>query len=131
MSTMPGPADQSTAQTTHETLYPAMPPADDAPLTFGQFRWYMQGAQHARDAVMYGLVGLVSLGIVFGPLALIEAKKAQAFGVDARAGRILGWIAIGLFALSILFVIFYFVFVLAVLIPLMSHLPRNGATYSS
>ncbi|MEA5457356.1 hypothetical protein SPF06_21790 [Sinomonas sp. JGH33] len=128
MSTMPGPAAQNAGP--HETLYAAVPPADDAPLTFGQFRWYMQGTQHARDAVMFGLVGLVSLGIVFGPLALIEAKKAQAFGVDARAGRILGWIAIGLFALGILFVIFYFVFIFAVLYPLVQHLPRSGTSYS-
>ncbi|NUP73731.1 MAG: hypothetical protein HOQ07_03645 [Sinomonas sp.] len=103
---------------------------DDQPLTYGQFRWFMQGNQHARDAVLLGVVGLISWGIVFGPLALIEAKKAQAFGVDAKAGRILGWIAIGIFALWVLFALLYMIFVLAILIPAVQHAPRTGTSFS-
>lgn len=77
-------------------------------MTFDQFRWYMDGARHARDALLFGIVGIFVLGILFGPLALSQAKKAEAYGADATAGKVLGWVAIGWFCLTVLFFIGYF-----------------------
>lgn len=92
--------------------YPG-PPSNEQPITFWQFRWYMEGVQHARDAVMFGVLGILTLGIVFGPLALSQAKKAEAYGIDGKTGKVLGWIAIGWFCLGALFFIAYFIFFFA------------------
>lgn len=43
-----------------------------------------------------GVIGLVVLGIVFGPLALVQAHKAEVLGVKATAGKVLGWISVTL-----------------------------------
>lgn len=54
----------------------------------------VQGARHARNAIIFGIVGvLIGLGIIFGPLALIQAKKADHLGVPTVVGSVLGWIA--------------------------------------
>jgi hypothetical protein len=91
----------------------------DQPLTYGQFRWYMDGMQHARDAMLFGVLSIFTIGVLFGPLALIEARRAEQFGIPARAGKVLGWIGIGLFALWILVFAAYVAFFIAVVI----HLP--------
>lgn len=63
-----------------------------------------QGEGHKRNSVILGVIGLFLLGIVLGPLALWQAGKAEALGVKATAGKVLGWIdlvfgALGLFML--------------------------------
>lgn len=55
---------------------------------------YAQGMGHRSTATTFGVLGLFILGIVFGPLALVQAKKAEAFGVKATAGKVFGWISI-------------------------------------
>lgn len=94
-------------------------PANDQPLTFGQFRYYMQGLQHARDAVLLGALGILLLGVVFGPLALSQARKAEAYGVDATNGKVLAWIAIGWFCLQALFIIAYLIFFFTVALQML------------
>lgn len=94
-------------------------PVNDQPLTFGQFRYYMQGLQHARDAVLLGALGIFTLGVVFGPLALSQAKKAEAYGADATNGKVLAWIAIGWFCLQALFFLAYLVFFFTVVLQLL------------
>lgn len=51
-----------------------------------------QGESHKRNSVIMGVIGLFILGIVLGPLALWQAGKAEALGVKATAGKVLGWI---------------------------------------
>ncbi|MFF0990623.1 hypothetical protein [Kocuria nitroreducens] len=51
-----------------------------------------QGESHKRNSVIMGVIGLFLLGIVLGPLALWQASKAEALGVKATAGKVLGWI---------------------------------------
>jgi hypothetical protein len=72
----------------------------------------MEGLQHARDGLVLGVIGIVFLGIVFGPLALAQAKKAEAFGINAQNTKVVAWIAIGWFCAQLVFVILYFIFVL-------------------
>jgi hypothetical protein len=98
------------------------PCADQQPVTMGQFRWYMEGMRHARLAMVFGILGLVSLGALFGPLAISQAKQAEAYGVPASEGRVLGWIGIGLFAMWVLFFIAYLVLIFAVV----TNLPHSG-----
>lgn len=46
----------------------------------GQLQWYMEGMRHARLAAVFGVIGIFSLGVVFGPLAIMQAKKAEGLG---------------------------------------------------
>lgn len=66
---------------------------------------YVQGLGHRSAATIFGVVGIFVLGIVFGPLALVQASKAEALGVQATAGKVLGWICV---VVSILWLIFIF-----------------------
>lgn len=51
-----------------------------------------EGEKHKRNSVILGVIGLFIAGILLGPLALWQAGKAQALGVQATAGKVLGWI---------------------------------------
>ncbi|MEG9248218.1 hypothetical protein V6S67_08985 [Arthrobacter sp. Soc17.1.1.1] len=51
-------------------------------------------AGKARTAsLVLGIVGIFFLGIVLGPLAIMQANKAERLGERSSAGRVLGWIA--------------------------------------
>ncbi len=50
------------------------------------------GQTHSSNALILGIVGLFVLGIVLGPLAISQASKAERWGVQATAGKVLGWI---------------------------------------
>ena len=76
-----------------------------APMTAQVQRDYMQGMSHRSNSAIFGVIGLFVLGVVFGPLALVQANKAEALGVKATAGKVLGWISVG-FAILWLFFIF-------------------------
>jgi hypothetical protein len=66
---------------------------------------YMQGMSHRSTATIFGVIGLFILGIVFGPLALVQANKAEALGVRATAGKVLGWISVGFSILWLMFIV--------------------------
>jgi uncharacterized Tic20 family protein len=67
----------------------------------------VQGARHARNAIIFGFVGvLVGLGLIFGPLALWQAKKAERYGSPTVFGSVLGWIATVAGALVLLYAVF-------------------------
>lgn len=61
-----------------------------------------------RDALLFGIVGLFFLGIVCGPLAIAQAKKAEKLGERATAGKILGWIDLVFGAIAIVGLILNF-----------------------
>ncbi|WP_035780395.1 hypothetical protein [Arthrobacter sp. H14] len=67
-----------------------------------QSRQYMEGSKHAQTSLVFGIIGLFFLGIVFGPLAIVQAKKAEALNVPSSAGKILGWIDVVFGILSII-----------------------------
>ncbi len=105
-------------------LQPGYPQSDQTPVTQGQLRWYLEGMRHARLAAVFGVLGIVSLGVVFGPLALMQSKKAEAYGVPAQDGRILGWVGIGLFIAWCLFFIAYFILIVSFITQL-PHIMRS------
>jgi uncharacterized Tic20 family protein len=67
------------------------------PTPFGQNQQMMhsseEGAKAAQLSLIFGIVGLFALGLVFGPLALIQARKAERHNTPATAGKVLGWIS--------------------------------------
>ncbi|GAB3560954.1 hypothetical protein GCM10027405_11780 [Arthrobacter alkaliphilus] len=66
---------------------------------------YAQGMNHRSTATIFGVLGIFVLGIVFGPLAIVQASKAEALGVKATAGKVLGWICVGVTALWLIFIV--------------------------
>lgn len=51
------------------------------------------GEKAKTRSLMFGVLGLFVVGIVFGPLAISQASKAEQHGTKATAGKVLGWIA--------------------------------------
>lgn len=111
-----------TMSTSQRGPYNAYSNPDQQPVTMGQLRWYMEGMRHARLASVFGVLGIFSLGAIFGPLAISQAKKAEALGVPASEGRVLGWVGIGLFILWVVFFIVY----LALIFTIIGSLPDSG-----
>lgn len=62
----------------------------------------MEGEKAAQLSLILGLVGFFVAGIVLGPLAIWQARKAERLGVPATAGKVLGWIVTALYALALL-----------------------------
>lgn len=53
---------------------------------------HFQGSKFKEKATIFGVIGFFILGIVFGPLAISNARKAEALHHSATLGKILGWI---------------------------------------
>lgn len=46
----------------------------------------------AQMSLIFGIVGLFIAGIIFGPLAIWQASKAEKLNKSATPGKVLGWI---------------------------------------
>ncbi|WP_423185110.1 hypothetical protein [Arthrobacter sp. NyZ413] len=53
---------------------------------------HFQGSKFKEKATIFGVVGFFILGIVFGPLAIVNANKAEKLHHSATLGKVLGWI---------------------------------------
>lgn len=82
----------------HPSAYPSMH-------AMGYSPEYVEGKKVAETSLLFGILGLFVLGFVFGPLAIINANKAERMGFPATAGKVLGWIASGLSALGVVFTV--------------------------
>lgn len=49
-----------------------------------------QGLKYRRNSIIIGLIGLFLFGIAMGVMAFIMARRAEAAGVKATAGKVLG-----------------------------------------
>ncbi len=81
-----------------------------APQTYdaGRSPLGLEGTKAAQASLVFGIVGLFVLGIVFGPLAILQARKAERLNTQATAGKVLGWISTiwGILGLILLIVFF-------------------------
>lgn len=64
------------------------------------------GLQHRKTSIVLGVISLFILGIPLGAFAFINARKAEAHGVKATAGKVLG--IIGFIAGAIVLGVFVF-----------------------
>ncbi|MDQ0620479.1 hypothetical protein [Arthrobacter globiformis] len=55
-------------------------------------REFFRGSKFKEKSVIFGVIGFFFLGIVFGPLAISNARKAEALHHSATLGKVLGWI---------------------------------------
>lgn len=51
-----------------------------------------EGLKASSLSLVFGVIGLFVFGLLFGILALVQAKKSHELGVPATAGTVLGWI---------------------------------------
>lgn len=72
--------------------YPDPPFAGPPPYQMQRSAEWMQGSKHAQTSLILGIIGLFVVGIVLGPLAISQAKKAERLNTAATAGKVLGWI---------------------------------------
>ncbi|MEE6282157.1 hypothetical protein [Georgenia sunbinii] len=54
----------------------------------------MVAEKTAQLSLIFGIIGLFFFGLVFGPLAIWQASKAEKMNKPATAGKVLGWIAL-------------------------------------
>ena len=83
-----------------------------------QMAYSPQSAEADRAAhlsLVFGILGLFLLGIVFGPLAISQAAKAERLNKPAVAGKVLGWISLIFGILQLLGFILWFFAAAAVL----------------
>ncbi|MHA7287015.1 DUF4190 domain-containing protein [Arthrobacter sp. MDT3-44] len=92
--------------------YQAGQPGAYQPGYFPSYR-SIEGEKAAQTSLILGIVGLFVAGIILGPLAIWQAKKAERLGVPATAGKVLGWINVALYGIAILFGILLIVLMFA------------------
>ncbi|PFG39749.1 hypothetical protein ATJ97_2262 [Georgenia soli] len=80
-----------------------------APPAYGYDATPQEAKSAATLSWVFGILGILLLPIVFGPLALWQAKKAERLGASATAGKVLGWISIALVIIGIIGAIILFV----------------------
>lgn len=71
---------------------------------------FMQGTKYKEKALIFGIIGFFFLGIVFGPLAIINANKAEAMNHSATIGKVLGWVDV---IASVIWIIVFVFFIMA------------------
>lgn len=69
---------------------------------------HFQGSKFKEKSIIFGFIGFFFLGIVFGPLAIANARKAEALHHSATLGKVLGWVdtiasALGLLVFLLIF----------------------------
>lgn len=90
-------------QAYQNTPYQGQPPYGYAPIV------NPEGKSKADYSMVFGLIGLVFFSLIFGILALVYAKKAEELGADAKVGKILGWVDLGLTVLGFFWFLLLFV----------------------
>jgi len=94
---------------------PYQPPQAQVPPTQMAYSAASAEADRAAQlALVFGIIGLFLLGIVFGPLAIAQASKAERMNKPAIAGKVLGWISLIFGILQIVGIILWFIAAAAV-----------------
>lgn len=67
---------------------------------------FMTGVKFKEKSLIFGIIGFFFLGVVFGPLAIINAKKAEAMHHSATFGKVLGWVDVICGAIGLIIFLF-------------------------
>lgn len=60
-------------------------------------------------SLVLGIIGLFIFGIILGPLAIMQANKAERLGARATAGKVLGMVCTIFGIISIILTVLHFV----------------------
>lgn len=72
-----------------------------------------EGEKAAQLSLVLGITGFFVAGLILGPLAIWQARRAESLGVPATAGKVLGWILTVLWGSVLLALIVLVVFLFA------------------
>lgn len=61
----------------------------------------LEGEKFATTSTIFGIISIFFAGVIFGPLAIVKAAKAEKLGVDATVGKVTGWIGAIMAAVTI------------------------------
>jgi hypothetical protein len=75
----------------------------------------LKGRAFKSKATRFAIIGIFFCGVVFGPLAITNANKAEALGARAPFGKVCGWIATVIGVIGSLFVSLFILGILQVL----------------
>ncbi|WP_313811405.1 DUF4190 domain-containing protein [Glutamicibacter sp.] len=74
-----------------------------------------EGAQLAQTSLIFGILSLFMLGLIFGPIAIVKANRAEReFNTSATVGKVTGWIGTILAGITVLLFIFFVIISLSV-----------------
>lgn len=93
--------------------YGAPPAYSGAPTQMSYSTEMMMADKAAQMSLIFGILGVLLLPIVFGPLALWQAKKAEAMNKSATAGKVLGWVGVAMAIVGVIVVGFVFIAAIA------------------
>ncbi len=75
-----------------------------APSQMGYSTQSLDADKASQLSLIFGILGIVVLPIVFGPLAIWQANKSERLGKPATAGKVLGWIGTIMAIVAVLFI---------------------------
>jgi hypothetical protein len=93
-----------------------------------QYRWggspidALAGKKHMQLSLAFGFLSFF-LPIVFVPLALIQAGRAERLGEPSTAGKILAWTAVGYWILWMIYMFLIYAFIASQLPMLLESVP--------
>ncbi len=82
----------------------------------------LAGKKHMQLSLAFGFLSFF-LPIVFVPLALIQAGRAERLGEPSTAGKILAWTAVGYYCLMAIYVYALYTFIFSQLPMLLDTVP--------
>jgi hypothetical protein len=82
----------------------------------------LAGKKHMQLSLAFGFLSFF-LPIVFVPLALIQAGRAERLGEPSTAGKILAWTAVGYYCLMMIYVYVLYTFIFSQLPMLLDTVP--------
>ncbi|MHA7207775.1 hypothetical protein [Arthrobacter sp. MDT1-65] len=68
-----------------------------------------EASKAKTTSLVLGIIGLFLLGIVLGPLAIMQANKAERLGERATAGKVLGYICTIFGIIGLIFTVMRFI----------------------
>ncbi|MHA7178642.1 hypothetical protein ACX80J_00855 [Arthrobacter sp. MDB2-24] len=68
-----------------------------------------EASKAKTTSLVLGIVGLFILGIILGPLAIMQANKAERLGERATAGKVLGYICTIFGVIALIFTVLRFI----------------------
>ena len=80
-----------------------------AAMVFQKSAQQVEAEKAAQASLIWGIIGIFVLPFIFGPIAIIQANKAERLGAAATAGKIIGWIVTILGVIGLLLVILFLV----------------------
>ncbi|MHA7264388.1 hypothetical protein ACX80W_14415 [Arthrobacter sp. TMN-37] len=84
----------------------------------------LAGKKHMQLSLAFGFLSFW-FPIVFVPLALIQAGRAERLGEPSTAGRILAWAAVAYYCLMMIWGVIFYSFVISQLPMLMGTVPSG------